>query len=103
MICVQFRNLQIRAPIHTQTENTLPTNHKSDNVCASLFQPQTHAAFECEWDIWASYMTSNNLFFFFFLNKQNTIITSHLEHIWLSITDTTQQPMKINKWSRLFV
>lgn len=26
MICVQFRNLQIRAPIHTQTENTLPTN-----------------------------------------------------------------------------
>lgn len=57
MICVQFRNLQIRAPIHTQTENTLPTNHKSDNVCTSLFQPQTHAAFECEWDIWASYMT----------------------------------------------
>lgn len=39
MICVQFRNLQIRAPIHTQTENTLPTNHKSDNVCTSLFQP----------------------------------------------------------------
>lgn len=33
MICVQFRNLQIRATMHTQTENTLPTNHKSDNVC----------------------------------------------------------------------